>query len=292
MLQLHRGMPVSAARTAPGGQAVFGSAMLDLDFAELSDVGKVRGHNEDYLGHAAPDLNGEARNRGWLFVLADGVGGQDRGEVASRLAVETLQSEFHNSKPGEPPSGLLGRLVQTANLKVYEAAAATGPGGSNMCTTLVACLLRFDRATVAHVGDSRCYLIRRGEAKVLTDDHTLVGEQVRMGLISHDEAAQSEKRHLLSRALGANMVVKADVDEHQVLPEDVLLLCSDGLHGSVTGREIAAITTKFSDLRQAAQQLISLACQKDGSDNISLQLIRVKNVERVGMYRGRPYKLR
>lgn len=266
--------------------------MLDVEFAELSDPGKVREHNEDYVGHAAPVKPEEARTQGWFFALADGVGGQDRGEVASRAAVETVLSSFRGAPSEEPAGGLLQRLVQTANLRIYETAAAASPGGSSMCTTLVACLLRYNRATIAHVGDSRCYLIRRGHATVLTQDHTLVGEQVRMGLLSHKEAAESERRHLLSRSLGANMFVNAEINEHQVLPGDILLLSSDGLHGSVTPKEIAAITSKFHDLPEAAHQLVSLAREKDGGDNISVQLLRVKNVERIGMYRGRPYKLR
>ena len=266
--------------------------MLELEFAELSDVGKVRGHNEDYLGYAAPASAEEARTRGWLFALADGVGGQDRGEVASSTAVDTLVSAFRGSRLHEPPGVMLQQLVQTANLKVYETAAAVTPGGSSMCTTLVACLLRYDRATIAHVGDSRCYLIRRGQARVLTSDHTLVAEQVRMGLLSEQEAAASERRHLLSRSLGANLVVSAEIDEHQVLPGDLLLLSSDGLHACLTPGEIASVTNEFHSLHQAAVQLIARAKDKDGSDNISVQLIRIKDVERVGMYRGRPYKLR
>jgi PPM family protein phosphatase len=266
--------------------------MLELEFAELSDPGKIRGHNEDHIGHAAPATADQVRTHGWLFAVADGVGGQDRGEVASRLAVETLQANFRESRSEEAPGGLLQRLVQAANLKVYETAAAASPGGSSMCTTLVASLLRYDRVTIAHVGDSRCYLIRRGQATVLTQDHTLVGEQVRMGLLSHEEARESEKRHLLSRSLGANMFVNVDLDEHQLLPGDLLLLSSDGLHGSVTPEEIAAVTRSFPNLSDAVHQLIALACEKDGSDNISVQLIRIKAVERIGMYRGRPYKLR
>ena len=265
--------------------------MLELEFAGLSDAGKVREHNEDFIGHAAP-APGNAGAHGWLFALADGVGGQDKGEVASRLAVETLQSGFRDFRSHESPSSFLQRLVQTANLNIYETAAATGPGGSSMCTTIVACLLRYDRVMVGHVGDSRCYLIRRGQAEVLTQDHTLVGEQVRMGILTREEAAESERRHVLSRSLGANMVVNVELNEHQLLPGDVLLLSSDGLHGSVTAKEIAILTGQLHDLDDAARALISLARDKDGSDNISVQLIRVKNVERVGMYRGRPYKLR
>jgi protein phosphatase len=266
--------------------------MLELEFAELTDVGKVREHNEDHLGHAAPAENGAAGPQGWLFALADGVGGQDRGEVASRLAIETLQSEFRNFRVNESPISCLQRLVQTANQRIYETGASTGPAGSSMCTTVVACLLRYDRVTVAHVGDSRCYLIRRGHAEAVTKDHSLVAEQVRMGLLSAEEAARSERRHILSRSLGADLFVHVDLDERQLLPGDVLLLSSDGLHGPVTPGEIAILVGQNHDLSEAAHKLVALALEKDGSDNTSIQLIRIKSVERMGMYRGRPYKLR
>ena len=266
--------------------------MLDLEFAELSDVGKVREHNEDNFGHSAPANPAEARTRGWLFVLADGVGGHDRGEVASNIAVETLTSCFHNGEAGEPAATLLQKLVQQANLKIYETGTAASAGTRAMCTTIVSCLIRYDRATIAHVGDSRCYLIRRGQAQLLTNDHSLIGEQVRMGLISEEEAKTSEKRHVLSRSLGTNMVVNVDITEHQVLAGDLLLLSSDGFHGAVSANEITAITNRFHNLTEAVGHLISLAREEDGSDNITVQLIRIKNVERVGMYRGRPYKLR
>lgn len=264
--------------------------MLDLEFAELSDAGKVRGHNEDYLGHSAPASVEEQRTRGWLFALADGVGGEDRGELASRLAIETLLEDFRHSAPGESPAGLLARLVRGANLKIYETAATVRPGGCAMSTTLVTCLVRYDRATIAHVGDSRCYLIRRGKTTALTHDHTLVAEQVRLGLLSAEEARNSERRHLLSRSLGANMVVQAELDEHQLWPGDLLLLSSDGLHGALTGEEIASVAARYEDLRQITKQLVALATEKDGSDNLSAQLIRIKEIERIGMYRGRPYR--
>src|SRR5947207_7469891 len=151
MLQIQRGSNFSTASRDAGGLTVSGSSMLDLEFAELSDVGKVRDHNEDFLGHAAPVATDHGRSQGWLFVLADGVGGQDRGEVASRLAVESLQSGFRDFRSNEAPSACLQRLVQAANLKIYETGAAAGPSGSNMCTTVVACLLRYDRAAIAHV---------------------------------------------------------------------------------------------------------------------------------------------
>lgn len=293
MLEHYRGVSLGAVRNfVPGGQTFSGSAMLELEFAALSDVGKVREHNEDFVGHAAPQTSDHARERGWLFALADGVGGHDRGEVASRLAVETLQSGFQDFRANESPSACLQRLVQAANLKIYETAASAHVGGSSMCTTIVACLFRFDRVVIAHVGDSRCYLIRRGSAASLTRDHSLVAEQVRMGLLSEAEAAASQRKHVLSRSLGANIFVNVELNDHQVLPGDILLLSSDGFHGSLSSGEIAAAVSRFPDLQESARHLIALAREKDGGDNITVQLIRVKQVERMGMYRGRPYKLR
>src|SRR5713101_2159050 len=287
MLQSHRGVSFNAARSNSGGQLFSGTSMLELEFAQLSDPGKVRGHNEDFIGYAEPSTPEQARTHGWLFVLAD-----DRGEVASQLAVDTLVSSFYGTAAGEAARGSLQQLVQSANTRICDCAATASPGGSSMATTLVACLLRYDRVTVAHVGDSRCYLLRRGHAAVLTHDHTLVHEQVRLGLLSEEEAVASEARHQLSRSVGSNLFVNADIDEHQLLAGDVLLLSSDGLHGSVTTKEVVAIISRFPDLQEAARALVSLACEKDGSDNISVQLIRIKGVERVGMYRGRPYRLR
>ena len=291
MLEHYKGVSLAARNFVPGGQTFSGSAMLELEFAALSDVGKVREHNEDYVGHAAP-ASAHARERGWLFALADGVGGQDRGEVASRLAIETLQSGFQDFRTNESPAACLQRMVQAANLKIYETAATIHPGGSSMCTTVVACLFRFDRMVVAHVGDSRCYLIRRGSATSLTRDHSLVAEQVRMGLLSEAEAAASQRKHVLSRSLGANMVANVELNDHQVLPGDIVLLSSDGFHGALSSGEIAVAVSRFPDLHESARHLIALAREKDGGDNITVQLIRVKQVERMGMYRGRPYKLR
>lgn len=266
--------------------------MLDVEFAQLSDHGRVREQNEDYLGCALPEMPAEARARGWLFALADGVGGQERGEVASRLAVETVLAGFHEAPVHEPHSPLLQRLIQAANAKVYEAGMSGGAHAGSMATTFVACALRYDRAVVAHVGDSRCYLLRGGHARALTRDHTYANEQVRLGLISARKAAEAPTRHVLSRSLGNDLFAGIETSENHVLTGDVLLLCSDGLHGAVGDAEMAELVTHSEDLTAAAQALVEVANQRDGSDNISVQLIRVRGVERVGMYRGRPYKLR
>jgi protein phosphatase len=265
--------------------------MLDLEYAQASDCGRVRDHNEDYLGCALPEVPGREQTHGWLFALADGVGGQEKGEVASRTAVETLLAGFRRAGHNAPLRSLLPRLVQAANEKVFEAGLAGQPRGPAMATTLVACALRFDRAVVSHVGDSRCYSIRGGRATLLTRDHTLVGEQTRLGLISDKEAAEAETRHVLTRSLGNGMFVGVDTSEHILVRGDVLLLCSDGLHGAIPGAEMAEIVTRHSDLNAAARQLIDAANESDGGDNVSVQLIRIRNVERIGMYRGRPYKL-
>jgi protein phosphatase len=265
--------------------------MLDLEFAQASDPGRVRDHNEDFAGYVLPGAEEREQTHGWLFALADGVGGQDQGEVASRTAIETVLAGFKRTNGGEQLRSLLPRLVQAANAQVFETGLTAKPGGSSMATTLVACALRYDRAVVSHVGDSRCYLIRHGNATVLTRDHTFVGEQQRLGLISAEQAAAAERRHVLTRSLGNGMFVAVETSEHPIIGGDVLLLCSDGLHGAIPSDEIAHIVTRNTDLNAGARDLIAAANERDGSDNVTVQLIRIKSVERVGIYRGRPYKL-
>jgi len=280
--------------------------MLDLEFAELSDSGLTRDHNEDFLGHVLPASPAQAQSQGWLFALADGVGGQERGEVASRLAVETVQSGFRKIPKGIMHVSLLPRLVQEANHAIVDQGHAAPhrsdarysdpggailPGGTHMATTLVLCALRFDSAVVSHVGDSRCYLIRNGNMTPLTHDHTMVDEQVRLGLISKTEAASAVNRHILTRSLGSELFVAADTITVNIMPGDILLLCSDGLHGYVSDAEIQQIVASTPDLNQVAAALVAAANAAGGYDNVSVQLVRVRSVERMGLYRGRPYRL-
>ncbi len=265
--------------------------MLELEFGEVSDRGKVREGNEDFLGHVVPATADQTRTHGWLFALADGVGGQALGEVASRTAVQALLAGFRSAPAGESLYSLLPRLVQEANHRVLEQSTVAGTEQAGMATTLVACALRFASAVIAHVGDSRCYLVRDTHALPLTRDHTVANEQVRLGLLSPREAAEAAGRHVLSRSLGTGLFVNVEVGAHSLLTSDVLVLCSDGLHGSVAATDIAAVVARCPDLNTAARELIELANQRDGSDNISVQLIRVRKVEHVGMYRGRPYRL-
>jgi serine/threonine protein phosphatase PrpC len=287
MFQLYRGQKLAHGGPMLAVREPFDISMLEVDFAELSDAGRIRVGNEDYLGHVVPETPDRARSHGWLFAVADGVGGHEKGEIASRAAIEALLEGFREATKAQPLSGLLQSLVRKANTRVLEAGMNSG-----MATTLVVCALRHDRAVVAHVGDSRCYLIRQQEAMLLTRDHTVASEHVRLGLLSDDEVAEAETRHILSRSLGTGLSVSAEINDHQVFPGDVLLLCSDGLHGALSLEDIAGAVSGMEDLDIAARKLVTLANDRDGSDNVTAQLVRVQNVERVGMYRGRPYKLR
>jgi serine/threonine protein phosphatase PrpC len=264
--------------------------MLQVEFAQKSHPGLVRETNEDALGCAAPENAEQARARGWLFALADGVGGHDDGEVASQLAVEKVTAGFRAASLAQPHASILPRLIQSANEAIYETALLARPGGSSMATTIVACALRFDRATICHAGDSRCYLIRRHRAICLTRDHTVSAEQVRLGLIPANES-EGANSHLLSRSLGTSMFLNVETSEHQIFAGDLLIQCSDGLHRSVKPADIVRAIEEIPDLEAAAEELVALANRRDGSDNISLQLIRIQSVERVGMYRGRQYKI-
>jgi len=280
--------------------------MLAVEFAELSDSGLSRHHNEDFLGHVVPSSPAQIQSQGWLFALADGVGGQEKGEVASRLAIETVLAGFRKVPKGVMHVSLLPRLVQEANQAVFDEGNAANrrpdpnysdpggailPGGAHMASTLVLCALRFDSAVISHVGDSRCYMFRNGNLAALTHDHTMVDEQVRMGLISKADAETNANRHLLTRSLGAEMFVAADTLTVNIVPGDVLLLCSDGLHGYVPDSAIQWMLHSTPNLDDAAAALIAAANSAGGYDNVSVLLIRVRSVERMGLYRGRPYRL-
>jgi serine/threonine protein phosphatase PrpC len=268
--------------------------MLDLEFAELSDTGPTRGNNEDCCGHFVPATPEAAQSRGWCFAIADGVGGQAGGEVASNLAIETLLSRLPSISSTESLTLALPRLIQAANQRVFEAAAdvvENGHRGGSIATTIVACAIRYDRATVAHVGDSRCYLIRRGEVSQLTRDHTVANEHRRLGILTSRQASSASTKNLLSRSLGNEMFVSIDTSDHLLTAGDALLLCSDGLYRSLSVSEMASAVSPKQDLTASAERLVSLANARDGSDNVSVQIIRIKSVESVGMYRGRLYKL-
>jgi len=265
--------------------------MLDVQFGQASDFGKVRTNNEDSMGSFIPASRKQARSHGFLFAVADGVGGMDFGEVASATAVKVLAEEFAAAPAGTMLPGLLPRLIERANAAVHDCTLKPEYQGKKMATTIVACALRHDQAVVSHVGDSRCYLVRNGVARQVTQDHTWVNEQRKMGLLSAQEAAESDSRHVLIRSMGPEMFVAPDTTTLTLLAGDVLVLCSDGLHDEMSDKIMAEIVSQKKDIQQIANELVARGVEIDGGDNTTAQVIRVRSVEQVGMYRGRPYRL-
>jgi serine/threonine protein phosphatase PrpC len=265
--------------------------MLDVVFGQATDPGKVRTNNEDSMASFVPNSRHQARSHGYLFAVADGVGGLDLGEIASSTAVSVLTQEFEKSQGGAMLISLLPRLLQHANAAVHDRTLAPEFRGKKMATTVVACALRHDQAVVSHVGDSRCYLVRKGIAKQITQDHTWINEQKKLGLVSAGDAAQSELRHVLIRSLGPEMFVSPDTTALTIQAGDILVLCSDGLHDELPESTIAAIVSQNKDMDEIARELVAHAVENDGNDNTTAVVIRVRSVEQVGMYRGRPYRL-
>ena len=265
--------------------------MLEVQFGQASDFGKVRTNNEDAMGSFLPASRRQGRTHGYLFAVADGVGGLDLGEVASATAVSVVTGEFAKAQAGAMLTSLLPRLIQQANAAVHDCTLTPEYRGRKMATTIVACALRYDQAVVSHVGDSRCYLVRDGLARQITQDHTLVNEQRKMGLITAGEMAASESRHVLIRSLGPEMFVSPDTTAIALQAGDVLVLCTDGLHDEMPETLLAQIVSQKKNIDEIARELVARAVEIDGNDNTTAQVIRVRSVEQVGMYRGRVYRL-
>jgi serine/threonine protein phosphatase PrpC len=247
------------------------------DFGSRSDAGRVRENNEDSLC-LAPELN--------LFVLSDGMGGQASGEIASRLATETIVAYCREAQVN-PSSAMTGcriagvsetsnRLASAIRLanRVVHQAAEQSPEQHGMGATVVAIWLADQRMSLAHVGDSRVYRLRGGELDQLTQDHSFVAEQVRRGSMTEQEAATSNLQNVLLRALGVDPEVEVEVDEHILLEGDTILLCSDGLTRELSRAQIAAILGDAEDAQEAAGLLVELANQAGGEDNITTIVVR------------------
>jgi PPM family protein phosphatase len=265
--------------------------MLDVQFGYASDFGKVRTNNEDAVGSYVPASRHQARTHGYLFAVADGVGGLDLGEVASATAISALTEGFAQAQADAMLNSLLPRLIQHANAAVHDCTLAREYRGKKMATTIVACALRYDQAVISHVGDSRCYLVRNGHARQVTQDHTLVHEQQKIGLLSAEDVATSDSRHVLLRALGPELFVSADTTAVSLHPGDTFVLCTDGVHDELSERELATIASQKKPAEDIAREIVIRAVEVDGHDNTTAQVIRVRSIEQVGMYRGRPYRL-
>jgi protein phosphatase len=263
--------------------------MLDIVFGQATDPGQ-RARNEDATSVVEPRSRREAQTRGWLFTLADGVGGHNAGEVAASKAVQTIARGFSEAEEQTSLVSLLPRLIQHANAAVYDEALNRQWRHQRMATTVVTCALRNNQATIAHVGDSRCYLVREGRCEALTQDHSWVEDQRRQGLISEAEAAVSESRHVLTRSLGTERFVTAEVVTVPLRPRDILILCSDGLYGELGSNGIAErVVLGHGNPQLISQTLVRDAVRTDGSDNATAQVILIRSVEAMSMYRGRQY---
>lgn len=248
-----------------------------LQVAACTDKGRVRLNNEDSY-HVYPEEN--------LFVLSDGMGGAAKGEVASAMAVEVVGAspkEDSSASAADKSAGRAGfsdetnsliRAIQLANRKIHEE-GARDPASRGMGATIVAVRISGNRASLAHVGDSRVYLFRAHTLQQLTSDHSLVAEQVRQGLMTHQQAAASELQSVLTRALGMEERVEVDADEIELLPGDSFLLCSDGLTRMVPESEIAATLAQAPDVAIAAEQLVQRANECGGLDNITVVVIHL-----------------
>jgi serine/threonine protein phosphatase PrpC len=252
---------------------------MRLRYARLSTTGPVRPLNEDWLDFwESPDPLTRER-QGSVAVLADGVGGNDHGEVASRLAVETALQEFQFSSGDLKAYALLRRMFTAACSKVHERAVAERQGRP-MATTLVASIFRDGAVCVANVGDSRAYFIRQKTIRRLTTDHIATSVPVKLGLMLERQAMASPKRSELTRAIGSEPFCTPDFSTQLLHHGDFVLQCTDGLHACVLDEEMREIVAR-SHPYDACKELVALAEKRGSDDNISLQLIEVRNWEQV-----------
>ncbi len=251
-----------------------------------TDKGMVRANNED---------NFHVNEGGELLLVADGMGGHASGEVASRLAVEVISDFMENAKRNpelqvgpylddySQTANRVGSAIRLANKAIYDAATSS-PQYRGMGTTVVAAVLNDRHLSIAHVGDSRLYLVRAGSIQQLTDDHSLVSEQVKHEMITREEARGSSMKNVLTRAVGVYPEVEVDLDDMTLADGDILVLCTDGLTNMVTDDDIFSIVTGVNDPLVACDQCIRMANENGGEDNITVVVAYVK--EKRGWFRS------
>jgi len=227
----------------------------------ITHTGLVRQNNEDAV-YIAPDRQ--------LFIVADGMGGHVSGEVASAMAVQVVADTIAREGDGEPVQTLRRAFAQ-ANQEIYQAAQEQ-PDRLGMGTTLTALWVVGDQLYVAHIGDSRAYLIHGDQMTSLTKDHSLVGELFREGGLTAEQAMVHPQRNILTRSLGNQASVEADIADYALNAGDRLFLCTDGLSNLITNPEILAVIRNSSSLHQALATLLALALERGGQDNITLIL--------------------
>lgn len=249
---------------------------LRLETAELTDVGRRRERNQDNLAHLIPSDPRMLDEKGALFIVCDGMGGHAAGEVASELGVKTIREEYYNT-PGTDVITSIATAVERANTAIYQH-ALENPELSGMGTTIVALVIAGGRAFVVNIGDSRAYIIRDGKMRQVTRDHSWVAEQVRVGLLTEEQARTHSHRNVITRSLGTQPNVTADLFIETMHNGDRVLLCSDGLHGYVDEGEIEQAVTGDNALDTTVHSLIDMANDNGGPDNISAMLVHLIDV--------------
>jgi PPM family protein phosphatase len=247
-----------------------------IELASLTDVGCQRDNNEDSFSYWEPSSDADFRKKGRLAVVADGMGGYEGGQEASRMAVETVQSVYDQDTVGDPRTALLkGFRAAHDRIRQY---ADEHPEYQGMGTTCTALVLQELHLYFAHVGDSRLYLIRGDGISRLTRDHSYVGRLVESGVLRSDEAEHHPQRHILTAALGAGAEIEADAPTSPITlnGNDILVLCTDGLWSLVPEPKICEVVTQRA-AQAACRELVKLARERGGPDNITLQVLRISS---------------
>jgi PPM family protein phosphatase len=280
-------------RDRGGNGELDGHAQLaTLSWGLRSHAGSTRQENQDFAGVHASTTPDDAWDRPPLFVVADGMGGHAAGEVASRLAVETLLERWNAGAFGNAAKDLRN-AVRDANLAVIDAAAA--PGRRGMGTTLTALTLSARTAGVAHVGDSRAYIVRRGSCTQVTTDHSRVAEMVRMRLITAEQASAHPARSQLTRSLGADPLLQIDFYREPIERGDTWVLCSDGLWDVVQPGDIAGVVgaigidPQVGNVREAARRLVDIAVDRHSVDNVTAVVVQVTSDRPIPPEGRRPF---
>ncbi len=236
-----------------------------MKISSKTDKGVVRSNNEDSLLTIPPWNSLAISKKACLFLVADGMGGQKAGEIASKIAVEFTASWFKKSDLDEITTDLVEDLINSANEQVWEYSRAH-PETNGMGTTFSSLLIKGNKAIIGHIGDSRIYRLRNNELVQLTNDHSIVGEQLRLGKITPEEARVHPARGILSKVLGARQFIKADIFETEIQLNDEFVLCTDGVYSMIDGEKINLLI-KCNSPETLASKLVDASNEAGGNDN-------------------------
>ena len=242
-------------------------------FGAKTDLGRVRENNEDKFDFYEPEDPVVLATKGSFYGVADGMGGHNAGQIACELALKTIIQSYYASPSADIDAGMR-RAVEEANALIFDTAQMI-PDRHGMGTTLTAAIVRDDQVTIAQIGDSRAYLVRGGRITQMTEDHSWVAEQVRLGAMSLEEAQSSPFRNIITRSIGTAATIETDLMTQTLQVGDTLILCSDGLSGHLEAGEIQAVVEEYSP-SVAATRLVEQANERGGRDNITAIVLSVR----------------